>query len=796
MTKKDWQLVLLHCILFMLSRSDLNAQVTGTMAYPPSPVSGLVIGENDLPLAFATVSLLKKDTVLFNITCTEQGYFVLEFPMLPDSTYQLNVSAVGYQPVVITFVYPDTAKTKKITLTKLANTLTSVTVRAEKPAIERKIDRLVFNLENSIAARGTDLTEALRLTPMLKISENGIAIVGKGGVAVMINERMVRLTGSSLISYLRSLRSDDIEKIEVITTPPAKYEAQGNGGLINIVLKKNQSLGWSGNISTSYLQRTYPAYGINATVNYQSQKISSSLKLRSFDSKTIIKEQNDIQSDHAILNRQIRKNEYLNVGVNLSMNYKLSANADIGFIYDIGKSTSKANSNLTATYQSNGLNDSVLNTISKNSNPVTIQTLNLYYDQKLDNKGKKLSTAVNFFSNTPETNNEFSTTGDHSPDAMKIKTYSLVRFRIWSAQADITLPYKLATIETGAKFNNFSNDADVQYYNLLQQQYVLDESKSNLFTYSEKNVAGYISAQKQINKQWGVKAGLRYEYIATEGYSLTTLEKNNTSYGKLFPTAYISCKPDEKNTLSLNYSRRIDRPYLRMVNPFRFYSNPYSYFTGNPLLQPSITHNLELSYLYKGILSFVLYGTRLNNGFGDLTFVENGFIISSPKNYLTQHAGGIIATLNIKLYPWWENSSYANYTLSSARSSIPNVVAQHGSSFNYSTTNTFKLSKLFSTFLNYSQTLPSTQNNLFTYNQYNLSLGCRAALVNNKLQIGMSFLKGSIVKYRIYFKDFNQYINTDYDYKTLLVNASYSFGRKKVRGNTKSINFGEKQRAN
>lgn len=781
--------------LILIARRPAPVQRQAT-AYFTDTLSGLVVGDDDLPVAFATIALLKNDSLLTYMACTEKGRFSSAFPMQPNSTYELSVSSVGYQPAVISFVYPDTAKTNKIKLLRQSNTLTKVIVNASKPMVERKIDRLVFNLANSIATQGTDLTEALKLTPMLKVTENNISIIGKGRVAVMINERIVHLNGASLMSYLKSLRSDDIERIEVITTPPAKYEAQGNGGLINIVLKQNPNLGWSGNVSAAYLQRTYYAYNINANLNYQSRKISSSLKLRDYDGMAIIKEQNDILGSNSILNRVIRKDDASSIGVNLSLNYKVSKNADIGFVYDKGRSSTDTRFDLDATYQTNGLTDSILNTISQNTYRANTQTLNIYYDQKLDSTGKKLSTGVNIFRNTPETNNEFFTISDHSADEQQIKTYSHVKFRVWSAQSDITLPYKFATVEAGAKFNDFNNDADVRYYNFLQQHYVIDNSKSNLFTYIEKNIAGYVSAQKQINKKWTTKAGLRYEHINTEGYSPGNPERNRTSYGKLFPTAYISYKQSPQNTFSLNYSRRIDRPYLRMVNPFRFYSNPYSYFTGNPLLQPSFSHNLELSFLYKGILSFTLYGTRINNGFGDITLVEDGYIITTTANYLTQYSGGIIVTFNKKLLPWWENSSYASFNVSDSRSSIPTMAVRHGSGFNYSVNNTFKLSKAVSAFLNYSQSLPSTQGNMYTYSQYSLTSGLRATVLSSKLQLGLSLFKGSLVRYRGFYKDFERYINTNYDYRTLTLSANYSFGKKKVRGNTKNINFGEKQRAN
>jgi hypothetical protein len=767
-----------------------------TLTYSASPLYGVVTADNNTPIAFATVVLFKNGRILTDMACKEDGTFALDFPFQPDSAYELKVSSVGFQTRTIRFVYPDRTNISSIKLHRQTGTLKEVNVKGSKPMIERQIDRLVFNLSNSIAVQGTDVTEALRLTPMVKVTENGLSLIGKGEVGVLINGRMVHLSGASLMSYLRSLRSEDIERIEVITVPPARYEAQGAGGLINIVLKKNPRLGWSGNLNPTYSQNSYPGYGMNANLNYQSNRISSSLKVRYLKIHSIIREQNDIVGASSLLNSSARKSNFTMSGANLNFNYRLSKNADIGFIYDIGPSETKAALDLVSTYRSGTITDSILSTTSEIENKVSTQTLNLYYDQKLDSNGKKLSTTFTIFNNTPESKNAFTTLSDHATDADRIQTYSKVQFNIWSAQSDLLLPYKKVMIETGAKFTHFTNNADVQYYDYVAPALLLDPSKSNLFNYTETNTAGYISAFKQLDKKWGAKAGLRYEYATTEGFSPTTGQASNTAYGKLFPTAYISYKPDGKHSLSLAYSKRINRPYLRMVNPFRFYANPHWYFTGNPLLQPSISHNLELSWLYKGIVSLVAYGSRLHNGYGDLTFKENGYIFTTPANYLTQYTGGLIATLNLKLYPWWENSSYAQYSISDGRSSIARVTVEPGSSFNYSTSNSFKLNKTFSTFVNYSQSLPSRQNNQYTYGRYELSFGLRARLLKDQLQVGVSYFKGALVRYRIQYKDMTQSIATNYDYRTLRLTATYSFGRKNVRGANKNIQFNEKQRAN
>ncbi|WP_309332403.1 outer membrane beta-barrel family protein [Mucilaginibacter sp.] len=630
----------------------------------------------------------------------------------------------------------------------------------------------------------------------MRVSPDGVSIIGKSTVAVMINERIVNLGGADLVNYLKSLRADDVSKIEVITTPPAKYDAQGNSGLINIVLKKNPALGWSGSLSSSYAQNTYPSFTENGTLNYQSAKLSGSLKLRYYHREGVIGEETDVIGTNSILSHDPRNTLAKGIGGNLSLDYKVSKTAAIGLIYDRSKTNYDVHLNNTTTYQTDNHIDSVLTTRSLNCNPVTNQTLNLYYDQKLDNSGRKMTTGINYFSNDPTTNIDFQTASDHSPTPETVRTYSGIQYKIWSAQSDLTLPFSWAMVETGAKLTNFDNNADVRYYNYIEQRYLSDTAKSNLFNYNEKDIAAYLSLQKNFSKKWAAKAGLRYEYAIIDGYSPTTNTENRSDYGKLFPSAYITYKPDAKNTFSFNYSERISRPSFRAINPFRAYINPYTYYTGNPLLQPSFNHNLELSYLYNGIFSLSVYGQRLVNGYGYLVEVNGPYKITDAANYLTQNSAGVVATLSLKLFPWWENSSYASFSVSNSGSSLPQVITENGSAFNYSTSNTFTVSKKVSLFLNYSQSLPARQSNSYRANQFSLLSGLRISFYDNRLQFNASVFRGSVDKGIIYFKGYNLYNTADYDYKTLNLGFTYLFGRPKVKGNAKKIDFKETQRAN
>lgn len=767
-------------------------------AFGQLKITGNVTDSSYLPLAQATLKLLKADGSLVQ-AATSDGKGTFIFLGIIAGDYKIEGSYLSVRNSTNLF------KLQKDSIINLminhqSNTnLKDVTISANKPLIERKIDRMVFNVSNSIAAKGTDLSQALALTPMLRVDDQSVSIIGKSGVSVMINERIVNIGGADLIHYLKSLRSDDVEKIEVITTPPAKYEAQGNSGLINIVLKKNQSLGWNGNVSSTFTQTTYPAFANNLNLNYQSQKISSSIKLRQYRTLTHPTEEINVIGVNSMLSNDSRKDISHGFGANASLDYKTSPKSNIGFIYDIGESNYDIDINSIYIYKTGNVTTDVLNTFSQQRNNTITQTLNIYYDQKLDKSGKKLSSGFNFFSTLPESDVHFQTASSQAATTDFIRNNSDLNYKIWSAQSDLTMPYKWGNIEAGFKFTNFGNNSTIGYYNLVQDDYEINPAKSNVFEYEEKNIAGYVSSQVELSKKWTAKAGLRYEYSIINAFSPTNDEKNSFRYGRLFPSVYLSYKADENNTISINYSKRINRPNFRALNPFRWYSNPNTYSTGNPLLQPSYNHNAEISYLYKGILSFTVYGQKLINGYGRLVEINGPIKIVNYQNYLTQYNSGIEATLGLKFFPWWENREFVSFNIAHGKSALPEVLLQNGSALYYSTNNTFTLSKMVNIFVNFWHSLPSTQGNSYSEGRYSLSSGVRVSLFDGKFQVSASgddLLKGTINRGEIYYKDFTQTFNNYYDSRRFNLNLTYTFGRSKVKGNRKQVNFKETQRAN
>lgn len=676
-----------------------------------------------------------------------------------------------------------------------------VTITARKKLIERKADRLVFNVSNSVASQGMDGAEALATTPLLKVDDNsGISIAGKNGVAVMINERMLNLSGNELVAYLKNLRSENIEKIEVITTPPAKYEAQGNSGLINIVLKKNQNLGWSGSLTTGLQQQTYTGTSNSATINYQNEKLRASLKLRQNKSEKHSYENYTIEGADGLKSSDDRRDFGNGLGGGLSVDYQLNPKSNVGFIYEYGVGHSNMDITNTSDYFQNGNYTNTLSTYAEHRARNQQQTISAYYDLKFGKRDNKLSITGNYFSNIPKSLIDFTTT-ESSGDSFIVRTPSTVNYKIYSGQADLILPFQFAKTETGIKFTNFDNNSDISYQNFTGGNFVTDPVKSNVFEYNEKNYAAYLSFEKDFNEKWSAKAGIRYEYSTVNGNSVTSGQQTENSYGKFFPTAYITYKSNENNTFSLNYSKRINRPGFRAINPYRWYINVNSYFTGNPLLKPSINHNFELSHVYKGKLSTSAYFQRTIEAFDQLVNLQGENRISTFENFYNQNSMGVTINYSDTFFKFWEANYAADLSYMETKVFSTDAASRKGSSYDFNFQNNLSLnkSKTVQLIFNYWFRLPSNSGNVYMDFAGNFTSGLKLNLMEKSLQMNLfvsDIFKQSRSRGEIYYTTGTHYYNNYYDARRLTLSATYTFGNKKVKGTDRNVRFDEKNRAN
>ena len=680
------------------------------------------------------------------------------------------------------------AQTEKDSLKEIEQ----VNILVKQKLLERKADRLIFNVEASIASQGMDAGETLANVPMLKVDENlgTISIIGKSSVNVMINGRMLNLSGTALLNYLKSIRSENISKIEVITTPPAKYEAQGNSGLINIILKKNPNLGFSGNINSGLTQRTYSNGSTNGTLNYQTEKLSLSLKTTYIEGSKRSNERFTILGESENYSESTRKDMWQDLTPNLSASYKINKNSEVGmeYIFDNGKNGMdilNTTRNISPDLTEKNL---LTNTFHREKSPT--HTFSTYYDLKLDSLGKKLSFAGNFYKNNNDTEVSFSTLTLPENTVQDVRTLSKIKPQIFSVQADLELPFKFGTIETGLKFNQFRNSADLKYLNFENNQYIIDEEKGSIFDYQEENYAVYGSFVKTIGEHWETKAGLRYENTFVKSSA------TNFNYGQWFPSAFVSYK-QEKNMFSLSYSRRINRPSMSNLNPFRWYENPYSYSTGNPLLKPSYINNYELGYTYNNKFSTSLYYLRLTNAFGQVSSLDGLSQNSTYINHYNNDFYGMNVSYTDTFFRFWESNITANGSYQTSEVFNINAPTLKGYSFSYSINNTFILNKFIALFLNYDQSLPNKNVNTRFENFSNLNSGFKISLMEKQLQINATVTNIFAQRFKgeMYFDDSKQLMNNYWDGRSFRLSVNYTFGNKK-KINKKNISFEEKDRAN
>ncbi|MFN8346164.1 MAG: TonB-dependent receptor [Spirosomataceae bacterium] len=579
-------------------------------------VAGQITDEAGRFLEFANVTLHRAaDSVFVKADLTDnQGQFTLD--NVPTGSFFVRVSQVGYQrfsspPFVINTENPG-VNLRSISLAPDAKTLNEVTVRAQKPFLERKLDRLVVNVEGSIVASGTSILEVLERAPGVVVNqESSINLKGKQGVVVMIDGKPTPLSGADLINYLKGVPSANIERIDIITNPSAKYDAAGNAGIIDIRFKKDQREGFNGNYSLSYGQGRYRKPTASTNLNFRKKKwnlfgnysismpkgftmfyinrkfFGENRTLSSvFDQTSLIKM--PMQTNNLKLGADYYLSKKTVVGVMLTGNwFGLKRN---GF-------TNSIISEPTGALRSTAETDNLLK--EKRFNGFA----NVNLKHTFDAKGKELSVDADYGQFDAVTNQNFVTNyfnAAGSPTiAEALRTDQRGGINVRSVKADYVHPLgKGEKMEAGLKSSLVKTDNDIQFFDVTAAGEQLDTKRSNHFIYSENVNAAYVNYAKEFKKT-DFQLGLRLEHTVTHGEQVTTGEKFSRNYAYLFPSVFANHKIDKNNQLSVSYSRRIDRPNYRQLNPFRIFVDPFTYVVGDPTLKPVLTNSFEVNHTFR-----------------------------------------------------------------------------------------------------------------------------------------------------------------------------------------------------
>ncbi|MDM1072351.1 TonB-dependent receptor [Empedobacter brevis] len=758
--------------------------------------------ENNQAVPYLDISLSNQDTII-NLTTNEVGQFSIE---TKSDTYRLEViyfEQVVFQKEIILKQPIDLGKIE----IKTSTNLKEVVVDAQKKVMERKIDRFVFNVENSTSAAGGTAMDVLRVTPGLNVAGDAIAISGKNSVMVLIDDKPTYMSQTDLANYLESMSASDISKIEVITTPPAKYEAEGNSGILNIVTKRIKKDSWNANIGGSYQRSLRNTERLNAAYNLQKKKwtIQSSMNigdrrfLRTWDNELFFTD----SRRHSVSNTDYI---YKYIGGNLAVDYKLTDKWSVGTKLSInnGKSDSE---NPQQLFFKNNLNQIIkTNRGSSFSNQKTNQILvNLFSEYKIDSLGKKVSFDADYANYTSPMNRNFSSKEfDHNGHEINNtffggKSNLDNRIENLSGKIDVEFPMKTINLSFGARISQTKSNNLIEAFEANENlDYTFDADLSNLFKYKENNEAVYVSGNKKFGEKWQMQAGLRLEATQTEGFSREKNQTNKTDYIKLFPSFYLLHTFNDKTSLGFNYSRRINRPNYESLNPFRMIENEYTYNEGNPFLQPAFTHNFELTFTYKKLDTRV-YLSSLRNGVNQASIIDpttqnNAFIWM---NFVDSDEIGVTQSLTFNPTKWWTSTSTFQVSYSSSNVAI-STQRFKGWSSSLFTSNDFTLNEKKTLFVNllYFQNFGETFQNysLKPYARFNLSF--KYLMLDKKLEL--SFNATDIFKAQEYLSQNNngviQKFANVWDMQSIRIGINYKFGSNKLSvknretGNSDEVN--------
>jgi iron complex outermembrane recepter protein len=652
---------------------------------PKGNISGIIADGGDQKIIdAATVSVFRaKDSVLFKAGITDKaGNFLFE--NVPAGRYYIEATSVGHLKTfssILDVSASSTVNAGTLQLKSTTRTLKEVTVSGKKPFIERKADRTVVNVDAAISSAGSTALEILEKAPGVTVDKDGnISLKGKQGVLVMMDGRPSYLSGQELTNVLKNMPASAIDQVEIMTNPSSKYDAAGNSGIINIKTKKNKLKGLNGNISAGITQGRYTKTNNSFNINYRKGKVNlfgsysysywqgyEDLFIHRNFRNTVTKDLETIFDQHS--NMKFGAPEHnLKVGLDFYANKKTTAGIVLsGFI-----NPSRNNGvNTTLLEGADKVVDSIV--VANNSEKGKSNNLSANFNLRhsFDTTGKEFTLDLDYLTYFQNKNQFFENSYLH-PDYTPQRGDSQLIGRlpatihIYSAKTDFTFPLKKsAKIETGVKSSYVTTDNDALYQDNTTAGYITDEGKTNHFIYKENINAAYINYSRQI-KKWGLQAGLRAENTNAHGHQVGNASRPDSSFTKnyinLFPTVYLTYEANTKNTFSVNYGRRIDRPDYGDLNPFYYFLDEYTYKVGNTLLQPQFTNNIELSHTYKGFLTTTLNYSVTNNVFTDVLkqITAERKTFQTKENIATRTNVGLAVSAYFPVTKFWTTNIYGN----------------------------------------------------------------------------------------------------------------------------------------
>ncbi len=781
--------------------------LAGSLYAQKTKITGYVIDSAATKaVEFATVALLKEGKPIDGTTADENGKFT--FQKVSEGTYQVKISFIGYHPRTIDHIRVNQEEEIDLGAIKLgqnAISLQEVKVTEQKALFEEKPDRLIYHAEKDLTAKGGNATDILRKIPAISVDMDGnVELRGSGNIKVLVNNKPSNIMARSVAEALKQIPADIISKVEVITSPSAKYDAEGTAGIINIITKSNNLEGMNGSINAATRQ-----WGDNLNGNLNFRKKKTGLSARGGFNRWLNQGGSTSQRESSVesltstlMQRSFYNGEGRNAYGNLTFDWDIDSLNRISAGYNMYDGKNGMNFDFLNDFSMTG---GVRETFTRDLFRVydwVGQTFNLDYT-KTFRKPKRELTFLSLYSSEGED-------GDYHFDqftenkllpSYREKSLNLSNNGEGTLQLDFTNPLdSSSTMEIGMKaiMRNVKSDYTVQNAPDGSDNFVDVPALANIFNYSQQVASTYLTYSYAGKSKWGVNAGLRYEHTFIQAEFLAGEVSFNDSYGNLIPNISFSRSLPKDHKLRLSYSQRIQRPMLWFLNPYVNASEPKSTYSGNPYLKPELTHSAELNYnVYLGQNSFntALFVRQTNNAFERVrTFTEDGIAQLAYQNIARNSSYGLTVSSNLKAKKHLSANISGNLFYNILQSP---VTSNENWMYRLSLNSTYDFGKGFKAqffgFFNSPRII--LQGRMGGYQYYNIAL--QKEFTKQKLTIGAgyeNFLRPSLTQKSVFSSpEFSQVNETTFFNRGWRFNLTYNFGKLKAgQKSGKKINNDDK----
>ncbi len=771
-------------------------------------IIGIVKDGNTKIIESATIALLKlKDSTVVKMSIADKtGQF--EFGDIDEGEYLVSITATGHErgfsEAIVIRADNQIIKLKTIELKPVAKAIAGVIVTSKRPFIEQKPGKTVLNVEASPTNSGLNALELLEKSPGVSIDNEGnISLKGKQGVLILVDGKPTYMSGADLTALLKNMQSSNLDQIEIMTNPPAKYDAAGNSGIINIKTKKGIVKGMNGSANLGYSQGLYGRINSGLNLNYRNNKLNlfggyNAGNWEGYNKLSI--DRNFYEEDKVTLkgsSDQVSRPHFKGVYHNLKagMDYYFTKKDVLGIVVNGNFSNGNEDPmSLSNVRNAMGEIDYKIRSVGLNQRKSSNLTTNLNYKHTFDSSGREITADLDqaFYNNkgnTSLTTRIYDKYDIKNGSDILLNGFIPSEINIYSAKADYVHPFKGGLkLEAGLKTSFVKTDNQVEYLRNSGTEWSIDD-RSNHFVY-EENINAVYAIFSKTYKKWELTGGLRMENTIAKGHQIKSDSSFKRDYTSLFPNVGLGYNPGEKNQFNLSYSRRITRPDYDDLNPFVFFLDSLTYGQGNPYLQAQFTNNVEVSHTYNRFLTTTLNYTQTDDIITQLLKqnTEKKVTFQTKENFNKMIQIGIAVSANIPVTKWWNTNIYTNlfnnhYTGLYQNGINNDPVDVQFTSFMTNVTNSFTLGKGWSAEISGWYRSKGAQGLLVANEMYAANSAVSKTVLNKKGTIKMGVRD---IFYTQQFSGYAKYSDVDViiasrrDSRQFNLTFNYRFGKKNI----------------